>query len=137
MNKKDFYKYNVIEIFLFGGIFMKKIIKELIISVLLSLILMLILSILVSETTLSEKFINPLTIAIVTFSLMLGAFRVSKEKKEKGIIYGSLLGLIYMVILYIISSLINLNFSFTLNSIIMIILGILGGAIGGILGVNF
>ena len=83
MNKKDFYKYNVIEIFLFGGIFMKKIIKELIISVLLSLILMLILSILVSETTLSEKFINPLTIAIVTFSLMLGAFRVSKEKKER------------------------------------------------------
>ena len=116
---------------------MKKIIKELIISVLISLILLLVLAILVTETTMSENLINPLTIAIVTFSLMIGAFRVSKEKKEKGIIYGSILGLFYMIILYVISSLINFNFYLSINSIIMIILGILGGAIGGIIGVNF
>lgn len=116
---------------------MKKIIKELIISVVLSLILMLILAILISETSLNESLVNPLTIAISAFSLMICAFRVSKEKKEKGIIYGSLLGFIYMITLYIISSLVNLNFSLNLNSIIMIILGILGGAIGGIFGVNF
>ena len=74
---------------------MKKIIKELIVSVLLSLILIFILSVIISTTSVSENLINPITIAITTFALMIGAFRVSREKKEKGIIYGSLLGLLY------------------------------------------
>ncbi|MCX4255249.1 MAG: TIGR04086 family membrane protein, partial [Bacilli bacterium] len=102
---------------------MKKIIKELIVSVLLSLILIFILSVIISTTSVSENLINPITIAITTFALMIGAFRVSREKKEKGIIYGSLLGLLYMLILYIVSSLINFEFSLGINSIIMIILG--------------
>ena len=60
-----------------------------------------------------------------------------KSKKEKGIIFGSLLGAVYMLILYIISSFLNFDFSLNINSLVMIILGILGGAIGGIIGVNF
>lgn len=116
---------------------MKKIIKELILSILITLILIFILSLVVSQTSVSEKVIMPATIGIVTFSLLIGGFRSSKAKKEKGIIYGGLLGIIYMIILYLISSFSNFDFSLNLNSIIMIILGILGGAIGGILGVNF
>jgi putative membrane protein (TIGR04086 family) len=115
---------------------MKVFIRELIISIILSVLLMFVLSIILSQTALSENLINPLTIAIVTFSLLIGAFRISKNKKEKGILYGALLGFIYMVILYLISSFANFEFSISLNSIIMIILGIVGGAIGGILGVN-
>lgn len=116
---------------------MKKFIKELILSILLTLILIFILSVIVSQTSVSEKIIMPSVIGIVTFSLLIGGFRNSKDKKEKGIIYGGLLGIIYMIILYLISSFSNFDFTLNLNSIIMIILGILGGAIGGILGVNF
>lgn len=116
---------------------MKEFIKEIIISCLITLILICLLSIIISKTNVSENLITPLTIVITTLSLLIGGFRVSKAKKEKGIIYGSILGICYMLILYIISSFVNFNFSLTINSIIMIILGILGGAIGGILGVNF
>lgn len=62
---------------------------------------------------------------------------MSRTKKEKGIIYGSLLGATYILILYLLSSLITLDFSISIASLIFIILGILGGAIGGIIGVNF
>lgn len=116
---------------------MKEFLREFIISILLSLVLFFVLSILMSETSIEEKLIIPFTIGITSFSLFTGAFRISKVKKEKGILYGSGLGAAYMITIYIISSFANFNFNLTTNSIIMIILGILGGAVGGIIGVNF
>ena len=116
---------------------MKNFIRELIIAVLLSVILMFILSIILSSTSVSENIIKPATIGIVTLSLMIGAFRISKSKKEKDILNGSILGIIYMFILYLISSFVNFEFSLSISSIIMIVIGIIGGAIGGIIGVNF
>lgn len=110
--------------------------REMILSIILSLIFMFIFAIILSQTKLNENLINPVTIGIVAFSLMVGAFRISKAKKEKGILYGALLGLIYMIILYLISSAYNFQFALSMHSIIMIILGIIGGAIGGIIGVN-
>ena len=41
-----------------------------------------------------------------------------------------------MVILYLFTSIINMNFSLTLKSLAMIGVGIFGGAVGGIVGVN-
>lgn len=116
---------------------MKNFIKEIIFSLLLSIILIFILSIVISQTSISEKIIMPVTIGIATFSILLGGFRLSRIKKEKGIIYGGLLGIVYMLFIYLISSFANFNFSLNLSSIIMILLGIIGGSIGGILGVNF
>lgn len=115
---------------------MKKIIKEIIFSILLTLVLIFILSVLVSKTSISENLIKPITIGIVSFSILVSGFRISKAKKEKGIINGGIIGLIYMLILYILSSTANLDFSLSASSLAMIIFGILGGAIGGILGVN-
>ena len=63
-------------------------------------------------------------------------FYASKKIKEKGIISGAIVGLIYMLILYLISSIVNWDFTMTLETIIMISTGIIGGAIGGIFGVN-
>ena len=100
---------------------MRNFIKNLIFSILLSLILIFILSILMSRTDISESLINPITMGITSFSILISAFCFSKNTKEKGIVYGSLLGLIYMIILYLISSFVNLNFSLTINSLIIII----------------
>lgn len=116
---------------------MKLFIRETIFSIILTIILIFIISLLMAFTSLSENFIIPLTIGAVCLSLLICAYRIAKNKKEKGILYGVGLGTLYMVILYIISIFINFEFSLSTNSLIMIFLGILGGAIGGILGVNF
>lgn len=105
-------------------------------SILTSLILMLILAILLSTTNLKEDIINPGIIFINTLSLLIGGFLVSKKLKTRGIINGAILGAVYMIFMYIFSSLLYMNFSLNIGSLIMIGLGILGGAIGGILGVN-
>lgn len=116
---------------------MKTFLKSLLLSIIISLGLILILSVLMSKTNISDNLLEPMVIGIVTFSLLIGAFCMSRTKKEKGIIYGSLLGATYILILYLLSSLITLDFSISIASLIFIILGILGGAIGGIIGVNF
>lgn len=116
---------------------MKVFFKNLLLSILISLILIAILSVIMSNTNISDNILNPIVIGIVAFSLLIGAFNMSRIKKEKGIVFGSLLGAAYILILYLISSIVLMDFSLSINSIFFILLGILGGAVGGILGVNF
>ena len=59
------------------------------------------------------------------------------ERLEKnGIINGMFVGLIYIAIIYLLSSIVTGNFLLNITSIIMIITSVLTGALGGIIGVN-
>lgn len=116
---------------------MKVFIRETIFSIIITIILIFIISLLIAFTSLEERFITPLVIGAASISLLICAYRVAKNKKENGILYGIGLGITYMVILYICSAFISTDFSLSSNSLIMICAGIIGGAIGGILGVNF
>lgn len=106
------------------------------ISMILTLMMILILSMVLSFSNIKESVIMPTVIFISSFSILIGGFLVAKRMENKGIVYGSILGLIYMLILYLISSIMNFDFSLNGNSIVMITFGVVGGAIGGILGVN-
>lgn len=110
--------------------------KDLAISIILTLILLFILSMVLSLSNVSENIMGVSIIFISSFSVLVGAFLASKKIKEKGIIFGSILGFAYMLILYLISSITNANFAITLSAIYMFLGGIVGGAVGGILGVN-
>ena len=110
--------------------------KGLVFSMCATLIMILVLSIVLSFSSVKENVIMPTVIFISAFSILMGAFLVARKIDEKGIVYGSILGIIYMLILYLISSIMNFDFSLNMNAVLMIAVGILGGAIGGILGVN-
>jgi len=56
--------------------------------------------------------------------------------QKNGILNGGTVGGIYIILLYLISSLLNWNFSLNLQSIIIIAVGIIFGILGGIVGVN-
>ncbi|MGN1297012.1 MAG: TIGR04086 family membrane protein [Clostridia bacterium] len=56
--------------------------------------------------------------------------------KRNGILNGGIIGGAYILILYIISSLLNWKFGLNMQSIIMIMVGIIFGIFGGIIGVN-
>lgn len=115
---------------------LKTFLKNLGIEFLLSIILLVILSVLLSTTSLNENVINPSIIFISAFSILFGSFLSSKKIKTKGIIIGAIQGIIYMLILYLISSFSSMNFSIGTESITMILIGVVCGALGGIIGVN-
>ena len=110
--------------------------KDLIISIIITLILLLVLSMVLSLTNVSENIIGGAVIFISRLSILIGAFLASRKIKEKGIVFGSILGLTYMISLYIISSVLNSNFSLSLTVLYMFLGGLIGGSLGGILGVN-
>ena len=114
-----------------------KIFKGVGISIAFTLICLTIFSALLTYTNLSESLIQPVVISVTGISILVGSFFATRKVGKNGIIKGVLVGLIYILLIYIVSSVINGgNFALTIGSIIMILIGILCGAIGGIIGVN-
>ena len=106
------------------------------ISIFITSICLFVLSILLTYTNLSENTITPTIIIITGISVLIGSSIGNVKIKKNGIINGAIIGGGYILILYLISSLINVEFTLNFKSIIMIIVGILFGIFGGIMGVN-
>ena len=113
-----------------------KIIKGTIIAFVLSLILLTIYATLLSFTSISETTMVPVVISITGVCILIGSSISSIHIKKQGLLNGALVGLIYMLALYILSSIIFSSFVLNVNSIIMIIVGVVTGMIGGVIGVN-
>ena len=75
--------------------------------------------------------------SIAVASSAFGGFYASKKIKEKGLIYGLLVGLMYIVCLTLIVFLAKDSFEFEMDILYKILLVSLAGGIGGVLGVNF
>ena len=124
------------EIFENNNVFFK-IIKGVGISFAFTLICLTIFSALLTYTSLSENLIQPVIISVTGISILAGSFFATRKVGKNGILKGITVGLIYILLIYFISSIVNNgNFSLNLGSIIMILAGIICGAIGGIIGVN-
>lgn len=118
------------------NIYIKNIIKGVVISFITTLILFLVLAVILSKTSISESVINPSIIVLSCISIFFGAGIASKKVKQKGIVIGAVIGLTYMILMYVISSILSQNFALNLYGIILFLASIFMGAVGGILGVN-
>lgn len=114
-----------------------KVIKGSIISFLISIILLFIFASLLVYTSLQETTIKPVVIIISIVSILIGSSLSSIKIKKNGIINGALVGFIYIITLYILSSISFIGFNLNMYSIIIMIGAILSGMVGGIIGVNF
>lgn len=113
-----------------------RIIKGSLLSIIVSVIFLIIFAVLLTYTNLSENTITPVVLAIVGLSILMGSYLSTRKIEQNGILNGAIVGVIYMLILYIASSVIFMDFSLRVSSIIMIGCGLIAGIIGGIIGVN-
>lgn len=113
-----------------------RIIKGSLLSIIVSVIFLIIFAVLLTYTNLSENTITPVVLAIVGLSILMGSYLSTRKIEQNGILNGAIVGVIYMLILYIASSVIFMDFSLRASSIIMIGCGLIAGIIGGIIGVN-
>lgn len=112
------------------------IIKGCVISLILSIVFMFLYAIILTNTDIQENTIKPVIITITGISLLIGTSICCLKTNKKGILNGVLVGGIYFIMLYILSSIILCGFSLNLESIIMILVGMFLGGVGGIIGVN-
>ena len=112
------------------------IIKGVIISIIFTLFFLFIFSILLTYTSISESFITPVIIVVTAISIFIGSSIGNIKMKKNGLLNGALIGGIYLLSIYILSGIINQNFSINTQSIIIIVSGMICGMFGGIIGVN-
>ncbi len=112
------------------------ILKGVIISIIFTLIFLFIFSIILTYTNVSENFINPVIIITTAISIFIGSSIGNLKIRRNGLINGAIIGGIYLISIYLLSSIINKNFSLSIQSIIIIIAGIICGMFGGVIGVN-
>ena len=112
------------------------ILKGLGMAFVITFIFLLILSIILTYTNVSENIINPSIIIITALSILIGSSISNIKIKKNGLINGGILGGVYIILLYLFSSVFRMEFSLTIQSIIMMITGIVFGILGGIIGVN-
>ena len=113
-----------------------RIIKGSILSIILTIICLLIFSLILAYTNIPEKTMITVITAVTAISILAGSIISVSKIEKKGIINGALVGLIYILTIYIISSIAKGNFGITINSIILIASAIIAGMLGGIIGVN-
>lgn len=114
----------------------KNILKGSIISIVITLVFFLIFALILTYTNISETTIFPVIVVITGISILIGSFLGSVKIRKNGLLNGGLIGLFYILALYLISSSLIGDFSLNFNSFILIIAAILAGMIGGIIGVN-
>lgn len=112
------------------------ILKGLIISFLLTLISVFIFSAVLTYTNIPESYTFPVLIFITAISILIGSSISTIKISKNGIQTGGAIGLIYILTLYLISSLTETGFMVNVNTIILIISSIVAGMLGGIVGVN-
>ena len=114
----------------------KNIMKGTWIALITTVLLLLIFSIILTYTNIDEKVINPVIMIVTAISILLGSSLGNIKIKKNGLINGGIIGAIYIITIYLISSILNWKFSLNIQSIFMIIIAIVFGILGGILGVN-
>ena len=101
-----------------------------------TIIFLLIFSILLTYTNISETVRTPVIIIITATSIFVGSSIGNIKMKKNGLINGALIGGIYLLSIYLMSGIINQNFSLSMQSLIIIVSGMICGMFGGIIGVN-
>ena len=92
--------------------------------------------IVLTYTDLSEESLPLVSMVCTGLSASAAGFDWAACMRKKGILWGMAAGVVYTVLLYLITSLAADSFRLELSGIMTLVVALAGGAVGGILGVN-
>ncbi len=110
--------------------------KGLLVSYIITIPVFMLLALILTNTDFPQRLITPAVVVTTVISVLTAGFVSTRGVRNKGWLNGGIVGLIYMTILYLISSLIYNDFTIDKYVITMTVIGITSGAIGGIVGIN-
>ena len=113
-----------------------RILKGSLISIVPTIVLLIIFAAILTYTDVNENVMPTVIIIVTALSILIGSQISTSKIKKNGIINGASVGIIYIALLYLISSLVTKNFSLNNYSIIMMVTSLLIGGVGGVIGVN-
>lgn len=108
-----------------------------IVAISVTLVLILLFALLIRFCNISDSWIFPVNQIIKVISMFVGGVVFLKKHQSKGFFKGLILGLSYYILSYIVFSILQGGFAFSLSNIYDLILTTLMGGIIGIIVVNF
>jgi len=111
--------------------------KGVLFAALFTLAVFMLSAVVLSYTSLPESAIPYITLATQAIGSVISGFIPARKTGTKGLITGGISALLYMLILWLVSSLAADGFYFGKHVITMFALSLVFGAFGGISGVNF
>lgn len=112
------------------------ILKGIIVSYIITIPAFVIFSFILTYTDFPERFISAVVVIVSIVSILAAGIVAIKNVSSKGWMNGGIVGFIYTLVLYLLSSIVFKNFSIDRNVVSMTAIGILSGSIGGIIGIN-
>lgn len=111
--------------------------KGILIASILTFVIFALFSVILSYTPLPEDAIPYIVFITQGAGSILAGFIPAKRAGVKGLITGGISALLYMLILWLISSLLSDGFYVNSHVLTMFLVSLIFGALGGITGVNF
>lgn len=105
-------------------------------SIVCSIVLILCFSAFLVKNNINEELIPIIVGIFFAISILCGAIVMTRKLQKHGAVYGLLMAITYIIVIYIISSVYIGDFSIQLRSLYLITSGLILGIIGGIIGVN-
>lgn len=111
--------------------------KAILISYLITIPVFAVFAYILTLTDFPQKYTPYFVIVTTILSVVIAGWSSTKYIRSKGWLNGGIVGFIYMLVLFLLSSSTYGSFSMNAHVITMFVIGTLTGSIGGILGINF
>ena len=113
-----------------------KVVKGLILSFLITLPCFLAFALFLTYTDFPEKYTYIAVLVTTVISVLVASAYSTKNVKRKGWMNGCFVGILYVTILYLASSIVFMNFALDVQVLLTFIIGAIVGSLGGIFGIN-
>lgn len=110
--------------------------KGVLLALISTIVLLIIFSAILTYTGIPESLSSTAIIILSAISILISSQITARKIRKNGILNGGLIGGIYIIVIYLISSIVSGNFGLGLRAVIMIVASIIAGMLGGIIGVN-
>ena len=102
----------------------------------ISIVLLFLCAVLMTYSPIPDNAAKAVTVIVSAISIFISGFMVSKKSKRQGWLSGAIAGLTYTILMYLFGSLVMLDFSVKLSTVLIGVMAFIIGAVGGIVGIN-
>ncbi len=110
--------------------------KGIIVSYIITIPAFIVFALVLSYTDFPEKYLPAVVLITTIMSIFVAGSTTTKHIKSRGWLNGGAVGLVYILVLYVLSSIVYKDFTINRQIISMALIGLLTGSIGGIVGIN-
>jgi putative membrane protein (TIGR04086 family) len=119
-----------------SGLKLVSLLKGLLASYIITIPAFMVFALIMTNLDFPQKLLTPAVVVITVISVLTAGAVSTRGVRSRGWLNGSIVGFIYMLVLYLFSSILCKNFTVDRYVITMTIIGVLAGAIGGIMSIN-